>query len=92
MGDNGILDKAKGRSDEDKEMYLRDVLDRKLKRPDDVLNIGLARQLVKNDPKILALEIELTVALVQKPGLWIWINMLSRLVITFLSRSKHLLI
>ena len=74
MGDNGILDKAKGRSDEDKEMYLRDVLDRKLKRPDDVLNIGLARQLVKNDPKILALEIELTVALVQKPGLWIWIR------------------
>ena len=72
MEDNGILDKAKGRSDEDKEMYLRDVLDRKLKRPDDVLNIGLARQLVKNDPKILALEIELTVALVQKPGLWIW--------------------
>ena len=74
MGDNGILDKAKGRSDEDKEMYLRDVLDRKLKRPDDVLNIGLARQLVKNDPKILALEIELTIALVQKPGLWSWIR------------------
>ena len=58
--DNGILDKAKGRSDEDKEMYVRDVLDRELKRPDDVLNIGVARQeeLVKNDPKILALEIE----------------------------------
>ena len=41
-------------------MYVRDVLDRELKRPDDVLNIGVARQeeLVKNDPKILALEIE----------------------------------
>lgn len=54
--DNGILDKAKGRSDDDKEMYLRGVLDRKPKRPDDVLNIGVAteEELVKNDPKTLA--------------------------------------
>lgn len=42
--DNGFLDKANGRSDEDKQMHLRDIQALKLNRPGDALNIRMAKE------------------------------------------------
>lgn len=62
---NGILDKANDRSDEDKQMYLRDIQDIKSKRIGDALDIEMAteRALSRMTPRFFALEIELIIIL-----------------------------